>query len=160
MGRRTIGTLGAVTAAAALGLTAGTVTGNDGSSEPADRLAGSFGDPVVEVAKLAPGAGATASGKRGSKKPVIETRFGEARSIPAGGNAVVRLLCPRKRVAINVGYVTDLPGAFPGLISHTDVFGDGQPDSRSFTIALVNTSDGPITWQPEAECAKGIKYKG
>jgi hypothetical protein len=132
-----------------LGLFAGSVAGDDGGIDVADRLGGGFGDPIEQVATLDGPARAETAAKR--KKPKVLHGRGQAIELAGGANSLISLQCPKKYpVPVSAGLDTSIAGIFPGIITRDD-----RP--RAMLVAAVNATDRAGRWTATMACMKGVK---
>jgi hypothetical protein len=141
--------LAAAVALLGLGLFAGSVVGDDGSVDVAERIGGDFGEPIDQTATPARSPRAVAAAK--AKKPKVLHGSGQPIMLGSGENSSVSLQCPKKYpVPISAGLDTSIPGIFPGIIRRSSL-------NRAMLVAAINTTRTTGQWTPTIVCMKGAK---
>ena len=99
----------------AAGLFAGTVIGDDGSSEVVDRIQSTGLDPATADTEVARSLSADATASGGGKKVTILKGEGNPRAVPAGSSDGLIFRCPKGYSAIaasaNPGWSVSNPAA-------------------------------------------------
>jgi hypothetical protein len=138
--------LAATVCAFALGAFVGTGFGNGGSG---------YSAAATVLPSHASPAGNLVPAKGGGGEPAIKHFEADSRSVQAGAADLVRAKCPKNFPnPITGGEFTSGPGL--ALINVSRENPAGTTKSRSEYIAVLNVSNGALSYHPEVTCGKNI----
>lgn len=141
-----VGALAAVACAVVVGAFVGTSLGSGGSG---------YAPAATALPDHPSSAGKLASASRAGNKPAIKHFLASRRSVPPGGNDLVRAKCPRNFPnPISGGEFTLAGGLALENLSVKNPAGKSKP--RSEYIAVRNLTASQLPWRPEVTCGKNI----
>jgi hypothetical protein len=129
----------------AIGVLAGSVIGDDGTTRMVNRISTAY--PAAE--KIAIGGTQLRGG--GGKAKII-SGSSKKRTVASATVDSVEIRCPKKTVAISAGFNTQGPGLIPMNI------GRAGGKARNFFIAIYNSTSGDLSWWADITCEKGVKF--
>jgi len=137
------------------GVFAGTVIGDDGSTELTERLQhGGFDQATADV-ENAGSLERSAIASAGKKVQVLKGSS-SSRTVSGGGVDSVTLRCPNKFSALSAGFETSDPGVVPGVLAPA-LKNNGEIDTRGIFVGVLSLATTDIDWRAWATCAKGVK---